>query len=229
MCICMFFLITADSQWFTVIYTPRASWECNFVMKKRLKSALNMPNLNGTLNLFAKHCVYSLWGEGEGVGWLVWCASLFFCAGSSGKVRLKYERENLATIISANRWSFRRRVIYIDEKCLKLKLKLKSLPLFTVTHRSSRRRSWRRSSCCHSLANCQVAVALWIMQRVQREQVAGLPGSVLGVDILTTGTGCGSSSSRLASFNITVTQFRKLQQAAKFICSLVATQKFYKF
>lgn len=29
-------------------------------MKMRLKSALNMPNLNGTLNLFAKHCVYIL-------------------------------------------------------------------------------------------------------------------------------------------------------------------------
>lgn len=59
-------------QWFTVIYTLRAICECNFVMKMRLKSALNMPNLNGTLNLFAKHCVYIFYlEEEEGAGW--WC------------------------------------------------------------------------------------------------------------------------------------------------------------
>lgn len=179
-------------HWFTVIYTPRAICECNFVMKMRLKSALNMPNLNGTLNLFAKHCVYILTRGGGGcrVGWYGGVRLIILLRWqlwqSSPKI---WERENLATIISANRWSFRRRVIYIDEKCLKLKLKLKSLPLFTVTHRSSRRRSsswsWSWSSCCQSLANCQVAVALWIMQR---EQVAGLP-AVLGVDIPTTTAG----------------------------------------
>lgn len=149
----MFFLITADSQWFTVIYTPQGDLRMQFCNEKAIGISTEYAKFKRYFKFICQTlCIFNL-REGEGVGWLVWCPSLLFCAGSSGKVRLKYERENLATIISANRWSFRRRVIYIDEKCLKLKLKLKSLPLFTVSHRRSWRRSWRRSrkrsSCCH--------------------------------------------------------------------------------